>query len=115
MDPLGFALEQYDAIGRWRHVGDDGTPIDVSGAFPDGTTFDGLPGIRAMLLRDPAPFVTSVTAQVLAYALGRAMAPADAPAIRRIVREAARERYRWSAILRGVVESVPFQMSRTSP
>ena len=114
MDPLGFALENYDAIGRWRDTGEGGAPIDASGALPDGTTFTGVSGVRSLVAANPAAFVTTVTAKLLTYGLGRALEPSDLPAVRRIVREAAKDGYRWSALVDGVVRSVPFQWRQAS-
>ena len=88
MDPLGFALENFDAVGKWR-VTEAGVPIDPSGTLPDGTTFDGLPQLRDVLFERRAEFVTTVTEKLLTYALGRGIEHYDRPAIRAIVREAA--------------------------
>jgi len=110
MDPLGFLLENFDAVGRWRTTGESGEPIDASGSFPDGSRFSGPEGLRALVLAHPEEFARAVTAKLLTYALGRALEPYDAPVVRRIVRDAAPSRYRWSAIIHGIVTSVPFQM-----
>ncbi len=112
MDPLGFALEQFDAIGRWRTT-DAETPIDASGVMPTGHAFDGLAGLREMLVEDPEPLVRTVTEKLLAYALGRSIEHYDHPTIRRIAREAAADDYRWSAIVLGIVRSAPFRMRST--
>ncbi len=114
MDPLGFALENFDAIGRWRDTGEDGGPVDASGALPDGTAFSGAAGVRSLVTARPETFVTTLTAKLLTYALGRALEPPDMPAVRRIVREAAPGGYRWSALVEGVVRSLPFQWSQAS-
>jgi hypothetical protein len=114
MDPLGFALEHFDAIGRWRANGEDGAPVDAAGALPDGTTFSGVAGVRALVAAKPEAFVTTLTAKLLTYALGRALEPPDMPAVRRIVRDAASGGYRWSALVEGVVRSVPFQWKQAS-
>jgi hypothetical protein len=114
MDPLGFALEHFDAIGRWRATGEDGRPVDATGALPDGTAFNGLAGIRALVTANPETFVTTLAAKLLTYALGRTLEPPDMPAVRRIVREAAPAGYRWSALVEGVVRSVPFQWRQAS-
>jgi mono/diheme cytochrome c family protein len=114
MDPIGFALENYDAVGRWRGE-DAGAPIDASGTLPDGTTFDGPAGLSRLLLtkyRDD--FVRTATEKLLTYALGRGVEYYDYPAIRAIARDAARDNYRISSWLLAVVKSVPFQMRRTS-
>ncbi len=113
MDPLGFALENYDAIGEWRTISDARSPIDASGVLPDGSRFEGPAGLRALLLSRPDQFVGTVTAKLLTYALGRGVEYYDAPAVRKIVREAAGEDYRWSAIILGIVKSTPFQMRRS--
>jgi len=115
MDPLGFALEDFDAIGRWRDASEAGTLIDASGALPDGTTFNGPAELRAVLLARREEFVQTVTTKLLTYALGRGVAHYDLPAVRRIVREAAPMDYRWSSIILGVVKSTPFQMRRSAP
>jgi hypothetical protein len=120
MDPLGFALENFDAIGRWRTVGETGEPIDASGAFPDGSKFNGIAGVRAMIAGKPEDFVRALAAKLLMYALGRAVAPypstspgtSDGAAIAAIVRDSAPHAYRWSALIRSVVRSTPFQMRR---
>ena len=109
MDSLGFALENFDAIGRWRTT-DAGIPIDASGVLPDGTQLDGPSGLRKVLLSRPEDFVTAVTERMLTYALGRGLEYYDAPAIRKIVREAAREDYRWSSLILATAKSMPFQM-----
>jgi Protein of unknown function (DUF1588)/Protein of unknown function (DUF1585)/Protein of unknown function (DUF1592) len=109
MDPLGFALENFDAIGRWR-TAEAGVPIDAAGALPDGTRFQGPVELRNLLVKHPEQFVTTVTEEMLTYALGRPAEYYDQPAIRRILREAAGSNYRWSALISGLVKSVPFQM-----
>ena len=112
MDPLGFALENFDAIGRWRETSDAGTVIDASGTLPDGTTFTGPVEFREALLNEPyrGQFATTVTRKLLTYALGRGLEQFDAPAVRAITREAAPSDYRWSSLVLGIVKSVPFQM-----
>ena len=115
IDPLGFALENFDAVGRWR-AREDGasTPIDASGALPDGAPFDGPAAFREALLREPwaTEFATTVTEKLLTYALGRGLEHYDAPAVRRILRDAEAGGYRWSSLILGIVESLPFQMQR---
>ena len=113
MDPLGFALENFDAVGKWRDTGVAGTRIDPSGTLPDGTAFDGFPGLRDILLERREEFVTTVTEKLLTYALGRGVEYYDRPAIRAIVREAAANEYRWSSLILGVARSLPFQMRRS--
>ncbi len=112
MDPLGFALENFDAIGRWRETGDAATAIDASGTLPDGTAFSGPVEFRAALLNETyrGQFATTVTRKLLTYALGRGLEHSDAPAVRAITREAAPGDYRWSSLILGIVKSVPFQM-----
>ncbi len=112
MDPIGFAFENFDAVGRWRDTDND-APIDPSGVLPDGTAFDGLPELRNVLLSRSDEFVHTVTEKLLTYALGRGIEHYDRPAIRAIVREAAPTDYRWSSIILGVVRSMPFQMRRS--
>ena len=111
MDPLGFALENFDAIGRWRDT-DGGIPIDASADLPDGSTVDGPVAFRNALLARHEEFVGNFTEKLLTYALGRGVEYSDAPAVRRIVHHAAVDDYRWSDIVFGVVSSVPFQMRR---
>ena len=112
MDPLGFALEQYDAIGIWRDT-EDGRPVDSTGALPDGTAIDGPAGLRELLMRRQEEFVKTVTEKLLTYALGRGLEHYDMPAVRQIIREAASTDHSWSSIILGITKSVPFQMRRT--
>jgi hypothetical protein len=115
MDPLGFALENFDGIGRWRDAdGEEGTEkIDSSGVLPDGTTFDGPVGLREVLLAKKDLFVETFTERLLTYALGRGVEQYDRPIIRKIVRDAASDDQRWSAIILGIIKSKPFQMIQT--
>ncbi|MEE8117391.1 MAG: DUF1588 domain-containing protein, partial [Gemmatimonadales bacterium] len=115
MDPLGFALEHFDAIGKWRATGEAGPPIDASGVFPDGTEFHGLAGLKMILLSEHEQFVQTVTEKLTTYALGRGVQYYDMPAVRQIIREAAPHDYRWSSLVQGIVRSVPFQMRRSEP
>jgi hypothetical protein len=108
MDPIGFALEHFDAVGRWRDA-DAGGAIDAKSTLIDGTTVDGIEGVRAMLLKNPYQFVHAFTEKLMMYALGRNVQYYDAPAIRAVVREAAEQNYAFSAIVTGIVASVPFQ------
>jgi hypothetical protein len=116
MDPLGFALENFDGIGRWRNsFGDEGTgAIDSSGVLPDGTEFNGPVGLREILVTKRDQFVETFTERLLTYGLGRGVEQYDAPIIRRIVREASANDQRWSSIILGIVNSSPFQMRRVS-
>ncbi len=110
MDPMGFALENFDGIGKWRDE-DDGIPIETVTVLPDGTTIDSPRRFREVLLRGDE-FVTTVTEKLLTYATGRGVEHYDAPTVRRIVRDLARDGYRWSSLVMGVVGSPPFQMRR---
>ena len=114
MDPPGFALEQFDAVGKYRAHNEANAPIDASGILPDGTVFEGAAGLRDALLRRPDLFVTTLTEKLLTYALGRGVEHYDAPAIRAVVRDAERDGSRFSSIILGIVESVPFQMRRSA-
>ena len=111
MDPLGFALENFNAVGVWRTIDDTGGAIDASGALPDGTEFAGVAEFRAALLRSDL-FLTTLTEKLMTYGLGRGVEAYDQPAVRRIVRDAAESDYRFSALILGVVQSPPFQMRR---
>ena len=108
IDPAGFALENFDAVGRWRLVDESFNTIDASGALPDGTRFDGVAELTAALIRRPERFVTTVTEKLLTYALGRGLEHYDMPAVRRIVQEAAGDDYRFQAIVTGIAGSYPF-------
>ena len=112
MDPLGLSLENFDAVGKWRTLGEAGTPIDATGALPDGTPFEGPEGLRQALLSSDL-FVVTLTEKLMTYALGRGLEYYDAPAVRAIVRNAAEDDYRLSSLIMGVVESLPFQMRMT--
>jgi uncharacterized protein DUF1592/uncharacterized protein DUF1588/uncharacterized protein DUF1585/uncharacterized protein DUF1587/uncharacterized protein DUF1595 len=109
MDPPGLALENFDAIGRWRRVDDGYRPIDASGSFADGTTFDGVGGLRHALLSRSDQFVATLAEKLLTYALGRGLEFYDAPAVRGVVRDARANGYRFSSIIVGIVNSLPFQ------
>ena len=114
MDPLGLALENFDAVGRWRETDASGAPLDVSGALPDGTPFTGVAELKQALLANPEPFLRTLTEKLLTYALGRGLEYTDAPAVRRIVRDAASEEHRFSALVLGIVKSVPFRQRRSA-
>jgi hypothetical protein len=111
IDPLGFALENFDAIGHWRATQGD-RPIDASGVLVDGTSFNGAAQLRALLVRHEDEFVLTVTKKLLTYALGRGVDYYDMPAVRKILRDAKASKYCWSSIITEIVESMPFQMRR---
>ena len=113
MDPLGLALENYDAVGKWRTTGEASLPIDASGNLPDGTAFEGPTGLRTLLLERREQFIGTLTEKLLAYALGRGPEYYDRPTVRAITRSAASENYRWSSIITGIVQSTPFRMRRS--
>ena len=112
MDPLGFSLENFDGLGAWRTT-EGGTPIDASSALPDGVRFEGPSGLRDVLLGQEERFAATVTEKLLTYALGRGVEYYDGPAVRTITKDAAASDYRWSSLIRGIVESTPFQMRRS--
>ena len=114
MDPLGFALENFDGIGRWRDVAEDGTPVDASGTLTDGSAVDGPATLRQALVHREESFVTTVAEKLLTYAVGRGVESYDAPAVRGVVATAAGGEYRWSALVEGIVRSTPFQMRRSA-
>ena len=109
MDPVGFALENFDATGQWR-VRDDGTAIDASGTLFEGSKVDGPVALRKMLTARPETFVGVMTEKMLTYALGRGLTEADMPTVRKIVNNARTNGYHFSALVSGVIESTPFQM-----
>jgi Protein of unknown function (DUF1592)/Protein of unknown function (DUF1588)/Protein of unknown function (DUF1585)/Protein of unknown function (DUF1587)/Protein of unknown function (DUF1595)/Planctomycete cytochrome C len=112
MDPVGFALDNYDAVGRWRET-EAGQPIDASGGLPDGSQFVGVTGLEKALLDRPELFVQTLTEKLLTFALGRGVEHYDAPAVRQVVREAKSDNYRFSRLIMGIVTSTPFQMRKT--
>jgi hypothetical protein len=112
MDPVGFSLENFDAVGRWR-TAEDGKPIDNSGGLPDGSEFSGVSGLERGLLNRPEIFVATLTEKLLTFALGRGIEYYDAPAVRKIVREAQANDFRFSSVILGIVNSTPFQMRRS--
>jgi hypothetical protein len=112
MDPLGFALENYDGVGKRRTKGANGV-IDTSGSLPDGTKFHGPDGLRDLLLSRRDQFVETVTEKLLTYALGRGLEYYDQPAVRAITREAAKDDYRVSSVIIAITKSAPFQMRRS--
>lgn len=115
MDPIGFALDNFDAVGRWRTVGEGGAPIDATGVLPDGTTFTGVLGLRENLLSHPELFASTITENLLTYALGRTLEFYDASVVRSVVRSAGREGFRFSSLILGIVKSTPFQMRAAPP
>jgi hypothetical protein len=110
IDPPGFALEHFDAIGGWRTVDEGGRPVDAAGTLVSGAPLNGLSGLRAALLEPPDQFPHTLTEKLLAYAVGRRLEYYDRPAVRQIVREAAADDYRWSALVLGIVKSPTFLM-----
>jgi hypothetical protein len=113
MDPLGLALEPFDAVGNWRTTSESDGPIDASGTLPDGTSFNGPRQLRQVLLARPDAFVSTVAEKLLTYALGRGLEYYDAPTLRALTRTVASDDYRFSALLLGIVQSTPFQMRRS--
>ena len=113
LDPLGFALENYDAVGQWRSVDESGAKVDASGVLADGTKVSGVADLRAALLSRPNVFAGTMTEKLLTYALGRGLEYYDMPAVRAVTGQAARNNYRFSSLILGIVESTPFQMRRS--
>jgi hypothetical protein len=111
MDPPGFALENYDAIGRWREI-EEGLPVDATGGLPDGSEFVGVWGLEQAVLARPEMFVGTLSEKLLVFALGRGVETYDAPAVRKIVRDAREADYRFSSLILGIATSTPFQMRR---
>jgi hypothetical protein len=109
MDPLGFSLENFDAIGQWRAT-DGGNPIDASGVLLDGTRVNGPRALQQALLARKTQFAKAVTEKLLTYMLGRGLEYYDAPTVRAIERAAAADNYRWSSLVSAIVKSAPFQM-----
>jgi hypothetical protein len=110
IDPLGFALENFDVIGGWRTMDERGNPVDVMGTWPDGRELNGFAALRDLLLNPPEPFVGTLTEKLMAYGLGRRLEYYDQPAVRAIVRDAAADDFRWSSIILGIVKSPAFLM-----
>jgi hypothetical protein len=111
MDPLGFALENFDGIGEYR-VKEIGGSIDPSGQLADGAPIDGPVALRKAILKQPEMFVRTLTQKLMTYGLGRAVEWHDRPLVRGIAREAAKQNYRFSSIVLGIVKSAPFQMKK---
>ena len=114
IDPIGFALENFDVIGAWRNFDEGGNPVDPSGNYPGGAEFSGFADLRAWMLERGDRFAHTVTEKLMTYALGRRVEYYDQPVIRQIVRDAATENYSWSSILVGIANSAPFKMSEAS-
>ena len=112
MDPVGFSLENFDAVGRWRNT-EEGKAVDVTGGLPDGSQFAGVTGLEQALLKRPEMFVDTLTEKLLTFALGRGVEPFDGPAVRKIVRDARPGDYRFSSLIEGIATSTPFQMRRS--
>jgi hypothetical protein len=110
IDPAGFALENFDSVGKWRDKGPDGAPLDVAGTLADGSQINGPTALREAIAGRPNAFGTVITEKMLTYALGRGLEPYDMPVVRKIVRKAAQNDYRLSSVVMGIVESAPFQM-----
>src|SRR5690606_37124034 len=115
LDPLGFVLEDFDAVGRWRQRDrESGTVIDPSGVLADGRAIDGALELKSAILERPEQFVQTLTERLMTYGLGRSLEYRDMPTVRRIVRVAASEDYRFSALVLGIVNSEQFRM-KASP
>jgi cytochrome c5 len=114
IDPVGFALENFNAVGQWRSYEGEGDPIDASGALPGSPEFSGVKGLEDALLSRPEMFAGALTEKLLTFGLGRGVEYYDAPAVRKIMRDAAADRYRFSSIILGIVKSTPFQMRRSA-
>jgi hypothetical protein len=112
MDPLGFAFENFDAVGAWREK-DGGAPVDASGEMPDGRAFKGPNGLKQMIKQNNSLFVRCLTEKMLTYALGRGLEPYDRRAVDKIADAVAREDYRFAALIAEIIKSDPFQMRMT--
>jgi hypothetical protein len=112
IDPVGFALENFNAVGQWRDFEVDGQPVDASGSIPGSGEFRGIDGLENALLARPELFVGALTENLMTFALGRGVDYFDAPAIRKIVRDSKKDEYRFASLILGIVESAPFQMRR---
>jgi hypothetical protein len=115
IDPLGFSLENFDAIGGWRTIDEAGKPVDASGTTAGGQKIDGLAGLRSLLLAEPDQFPRTLTEKLMAYALGRRIEYYDMPTVRQIVRNAAATDYRWSSLIEGIATSPAFLMRDAAP
>jgi hypothetical protein len=112
MDPVGFSLENFDAVGRWRTL-EEGKAIDATGGLPDGSRFEGVAGLEQALLKRPEPFVGTLVEKLLTFALGRGVEYYDGPAVRKIVRDARARDYRFGSLIVGIATSTPFQMRKS--
>jgi hypothetical protein len=112
MDPLGFALENFDAVGAFR-TKDAGQPIDASATMPDGTAFAGIAGLQRILMSRKDEFTRAFTERLMTYALARGLGARDMPAVRAIARDAAADGYRVQTIIKGIAASTPFTLRRT--
>ena len=112
IDPVGFSLENFNAVGQWRDFEVDGQPVDASGAIPGAGDFHGIDGLENALLAHPDLFVGTLTENLMTFALGRGVEYFDAPAVRKIVRDSKKDEYRFSSVILGIVQSAPFQMRR---
>ncbi|HVG55293.1 MAG TPA: DUF1592 domain-containing protein, partial [Vicinamibacterales bacterium] len=110
IDPVGFALENFDPVGQWRTTDADGAPLDTGGVLADGSKVDGPVALRNVILSRPEAFATTLTERIMTYALGRGVEPPDMAVIRRIVKNSAQRNYSLQSIISGIVESAPFQM-----
>ncbi len=111
IDPLGFALENFDGVGKFRTT-DTNAPVDASGVWADGTKFNGPAEFRKVLLSHQDAFLATMTEKLITYALGRGVETYDMPSVRRVIHDAASTDYRWSSLIIGIVKSTPFQMRR---
>ena len=114
-EPIGLAMENFDAVGTFWRTDAEGSPIDGSGVLVDGTKVDGVASLRGVLVRYSAQYVRVVTEKLLTYALGRGVEYPDMPLVRSIVRDAAKDNYRFSSLVMGIVKSAPFQMNTKGP
>ncbi|HVW10125.1 MAG TPA: DUF1585 domain-containing protein, partial [Bryobacteraceae bacterium] len=115
MDPIGFALENFNAIGKWRVLDDTGAKIDASGVLPGGATFNGPAGLSKLLVTDKkTEFVNTFTTKLMTYALGRGVESYDEPVIRSITRDAAKDDFRMSTLIMDIIHSAPFQMRKAA-
>ena len=109
MDPIGFSLENYDAVGRWREF-EGVLDVDSAGTFPDGSKIDSIDDLENAIMKRPQMFVRTLTEKLMTFALGRTIEPFDGPAIRSIEQSAAKDNYRFSSIVKGIVLSDPFRL-----